>query len=80
MGIWLYLAFWVLVYVATQYRAEKRVRELYNLRKELTEKRAEYLRLNALLSQKRNYSAMKPLLDSLGLQLPREAPFVVAYE
>jgi hypothetical protein len=79
-GVLLYAAFWLIVYVATQYRAEIKVRELHRLRKALGEKRAEYLQLNASVSQKRSYSALKPALDSLGLLLPKEAPFVVSYE
>lgn len=72
-----YVAFWLLVYVATQYRAEKKVRQLYRLRQQLAEKRAIYLQLNASVSQKRSYSALKPVLDSLGLALPQEAPTVI---
>ncbi|RMF48536.1 MAG: hypothetical protein D6750_07560 [Bacteroidetes bacterium] len=79
-GLLLYGAFWLLVYVATQYRAEKKVRELHRLQHALAEKRAEYLQLNALVSQKRSYSALKPALDSLGLVLPTEAPTIVRYE
>ncbi|GIV22593.1 MAG: FtsL-like putative cell division protein [Bacteroidia bacterium] len=83
VGIMLYLVFWLIVYVATQYRAEMKVRELHRLRKELSEKRAQYLQLNASVSQKRSYSTLRPVLDSLGLALPTEAPlvlFVPSYE
>lgn len=76
-GLWLYIAFWLIIYVATQYRAEIKVRQLHQLRRALSEKRAEYLQLNASVSQKRSYSALKPTLDSLGLELPREAPTLV---
>ncbi len=78
LGVVFYVAFWLLVYVATQYRAEKKVRELHRLRRELSEKRAIYLQLNASVSQKRSYSALKPVLDSLGLVLPQEAPTVLS--
>lgn len=77
VGLWLYVAFWLIVYVATQYRAEMKVRQLYQLRRQLSEKRAEYLQLNASVSQKRSYSSLKPALDSLGLELPKEAPILV---
>lgn len=77
VGLWLYIAFWLMVYVATQYRAEIKVRQLHQLRRALSEKRAEYLQLNASVSQKRSYSALKPVLDSLGLELPKEAPTLV---
>lgn len=78
LGVLFYLAFWLLVYVATQYRAERKVRELHRLRRALSEKRAIYLQLNASVSQKRSYSALKPVLDSLGLALPQEAPTVIS--
>ncbi|MCS7297112.1 MAG: FtsL-like putative cell division protein [Bacteroidia bacterium] len=77
VALWLYIAFWIVVYVATQYRAEMKVRQLHQLRKVLSERRAEYLQLNASVSQKRSYSALKPMLDSLGLELPKEAPILV---
>ncbi|MCS6895010.1 MAG: FtsL-like putative cell division protein [Bacteroidia bacterium] len=77
VGLWLYIAFWLLVYVATQYRAEIKVRQLYQLRRQLSEKRAQYLQLNASVSQRRSYSSLKPALDSLGLELPKEAPIIV---
>lgn len=77
VGLWLYIAFWLIIYVATQYRAEIKVRQLHQLRRALSEKRAEYLQLNASVSQKRSYSALKPALDSLGLELPKEAPILV---
>ncbi|MCX7606439.1 MAG: FtsL-like putative cell division protein [Bacteroidia bacterium] len=74
----LYVVFWLILYVATQYRAEIKVRELHRLRKALSEKRAEYLQLNASVSQRRSYSALKPILDSLQLLLPTEAPYVIS--
>lgn len=78
LALLFYVAFWLLIYVATQYRAEKKVRELHQLRRQLSEKRAIYLQLNASVSQKRSYSALKPVLDSLGLALPQEAPTVLS--
>ncbi len=72
-----YLAVWLLIYVATQYRAEMKVRRFYQLQRALAEKRAEYLQLNATVSERRRYSALKPALDSLGLALPKTAPYVV---
>lgn len=77
VGIWLYLAFWLIVYVAMQYRAEIKVRQLHQLRRVLSEKRAQYLQLNASVSQRRSYSALKPALDSMGLELPKETPILV---
>jgi hypothetical protein len=75
-----YVAFWILVYVATQYRAEMKVRRFHQLRRLLSEKRAEYLELNAAVSEKRRYSTLKPALDSLGLSLPQTPPYVITYE
>lgn len=78
--VWLYGALWVLIYVATQYRAEIKIRELHKLRRLLSERRAEYLELNAAVSQRRSYSALKPALDSMGLALPQEQPLFLRYE
>ncbi|MCX8113188.1 MAG: FtsL-like putative cell division protein [Bacteroidia bacterium] len=78
IGLWLYIAFWLLIYVATQYRAEIKIRQLHQLRRALSEKRAEYLQLNASVSQKRSYSALKPALDSMGLELPKQAPLLIS--
>jgi hypothetical protein len=72
-----YVAFWLLVYVATQYRAEIKVRRFYQLKRALSEKRATYLELNATVSQRRRYSTLKPILDSLGLHLPKNPPYVL---
>ncbi|MCS7189010.1 MAG: FtsL-like putative cell division protein [Bacteroidia bacterium] len=80
VSLLLYIAFWIIIYVATQYRAEIKVRELHRLRKALSEKRAEYLQLNANVSQKRSYSALKPALDSLGLYLPEEPPIFLSLQ
>lgn len=78
--VWLYGALWLIVYVATQYRAEIKIRELHKLRRLLSERRAEYLELNATVSQRRSYSALKPALDSMGLTLPQEQPLFLRYE
>ncbi|MCS7162770.1 MAG: FtsL-like putative cell division protein [Bacteroidia bacterium] len=80
LGVWLYALLWIILYVASQYRAEQKIRRLHVLRRALSEKRAEYLQLNASVSQKRSYSALRPKLDSLNLFLPREAPIQVSYE
>ena len=72
-----YVAFWLLVYVATQYRAEMKVRRFYQLKRALSEKRATYLELNAAVSEQRRYSTLKPVLDSLRLHLPKNPPYVL---
>ncbi len=72
-----YIAFWLLVYVATQYRAEIKIRRFYQLKRALSEKRATYLELNAAVSERRRYSTLKPTLDSLGLYLPKNPPYVL---
>lgn len=79
LALWAYVVLWVLIYVATQYRAEMKVRRFYELQRALSEKRAEYLQLNATVSELRRYSALKPMLDSLGLALPKSAPYVISY-
>ncbi|MCS7074094.1 MAG: FtsL-like putative cell division protein [Bacteroidia bacterium] len=75
MGFTLFLTLLGLVYIYSSHRAERQVKEMETLQRELRELKSEYMTLNAELGLARKQSEVAERLDSLGLEELKKPPY-----
>ena len=73
----LFLGFLGVVYIANAHFAEKRVREIQSIQKEIKELKWEYMSLKSETMYKSMQSQMDASLESSGLNLAPEGPRVI---
>lgn len=75
-----FLGFLAIVYIANSHLAERNVREIQRLQKEIKELKWEYTSIKSETMYKSLQSQLDPSVESSGLQLDPQGPKVIVVE
>jgi hypothetical protein len=70
----LYVSVWAIAYIANHHYGEKTLKDIYSLRKEMKDLKADYYTQNAELSNKSIQSEVAKMVEPLGLKELRHPP------